>query len=272
MARILAKDDPALVDIVRARLKDEGVDLREGVRVERVAAAPDGVAVAVTGLEERITGTHLLVATGRRPVIDGLDLDVAGIEHGATGIKVDARLRTSSRGVYALGDVSGGPQFTHMANYQAGIVLRNALFHLPAKVDTRALPWVTFTDPELAQVGLTESQARAERTAVRVLEWPLRDNDRAQAERLTEGLVKVVTDRHGRILGAGIVAARAGELIQPWILAMFRGLRIGALANMIVPYPTLGEVNKRAAGAYFAPLLFSPRTRRLVRLLGRLNL
>jgi pyruvate/2-oxoglutarate dehydrogenase complex dihydrolipoamide dehydrogenase (E3) component len=138
-----------------------------------------------------------------------------------------------------------------------------------AKVDYRALSWVTFTDPELAQVGLTETAARAAGIDFRVLRWPFADNDRAQTERDTEGLVKIVVGRRGRILGAGILGAGAGDLILPWTLAISQKLRIGAIANLIVPYPTRGEAGKRAAGCHYTPALFSPRTRRIVRLLAR---
>ena len=173
------------------------------------------------------------------------------------GITVDARLRTTNRRAFAIGDVAGGPQFTHIALYHAGIVIRNALFRIPAKVDYRALPWVTYTDPELAQVGLTEAAARAVERAPRVLRWPFAENDRAQTERETEGLVKVVTRRNGHILGASILGAGAGDLILPWALAISQKLKIGALANLIVPYPTRGEASKRAAGSYYTPTLFS---------------
>ena len=200
--------------------------------------------------------------------MDGLDLGRAGIAHGLNGIRVDARLRTTNKKVFAIGDVTGGYQFTHVATYHAGIVLRNALFRLPAKVDGGAIPWVTYTQPELAQVGQTEDQARESGAAVRVLRWPLADNDRAQAERRPDGMVKVVTGRRGRILGAGIVGAGAGELILTWVLAIGRKMNIGAVAGMIAPYPTLGEASKRAAGSYFAETLFSGRTKAIVRFLG----
>ncbi|HBC55065.1 MAG TPA: dihydrolipoamide dehydrogenase, partial [Alphaproteobacteria bacterium] len=152
-----------------------------------------------------------------------------------------------------------------------GIVIRNALFRVPAKADHSTVPWVTYTDPELANVGLTEAQARAQHDHVRVVRWPFAENDRAQAERRTEGLVKVVTGKGGRILGAGIAGPHAGELIQPWILAMATKQKIGAMTGIIAPYPTLGEVNKRAAGAYYTQSLFSPRTQKLVRWLAKLG-
>src|SRR3712207_480312 len=273
--RILPKDDPELVGLLRQRLLEEGVAIREQAKIARVERDGSGLAVVLDaggGGEERIAGSHLLVAAGRRPNVAGLGLEKAGIEFGPRGIKVDARLRTTNRRAFAIGDVAGGPQFTHVAGHHAGIVIRNALFRLPARVDYRSLPWVTYTEPELAQAGLTEEQARSAHGGdVAVLRWPYRDNDRAQAERETHGLVKAVTTKSGRILGASILGAQAGELIQVWVLAIGQGLNIKALAGMIAPYPTLGEVSKRAAGSFFAPRLFSGRTKRLVRVLARLG-
>ncbi len=275
MASILPNDDPELVAVVRRQLLQEGVRLLEGTEVRGVGGEGTGLAVETRSQggdengAERIEGSHLLVAVGRRPNIEDLDLELAGIEAGPTGIVVDARLRTTNRHVFAIGDVAGGLQFTHVAGYHAGVVLKNALFRLPAKADLRAAPWVTYTDPELAQVGLGEAAARARAGEIRVLRWPFAENDRAQTERRTDGLVKVVTDKKGWVLGAGIAGAQAGELIQPWILAIANGMKIGKLATMIAPYPTLGEVNKRAAGSYYTPRLFSERTRKLVRFLAR---
>ncbi len=265
-ATLLLKDDPELSGIVVKRLRDEGVDLRERVKIARV----DGTS-AVLESGERIDGSHLLVAAGRAPNIDGLDLDKAGITHTRHGINVDASLRTSNRGVWAIGDCNGLYAFTHMAGYEASLFIRGALFRAPARLDHSIVPWTTYTDPELAQVGLSEGQAREKHgDGVNVLRWKLNDNDRAQAERATDGQVKAITDRRGRILGAGIVAPGAGELIQPWCLAISRRLKISALASFVPPYPTLGEASKRAAGSYYTQALFGPRTRWLVRLLGRL--
>jgi pyruvate/2-oxoglutarate dehydrogenase complex dihydrolipoamide dehydrogenase (E3) component len=271
--RVLPKDDPAAVDIVRQRLLEEGIDLREQVQVTGVERDGNGVAVTIrqADREQRIVGSHLLVATGRRANVEDLGLEAAGVEHSAKGIAVDGRLRTSNKRIYAIGDVAGGYQFTHTALYHAGIVIRNALFWLPAKVDTRAMPWVTYTEPELAQVGLTEAMAEEQGLEVQVLSWPFAENDRAQTERATEGFVKVLLDRRGRIRGATIVGERAGELIQPWVLAIAEGLKIGSLAQFIAPYPTFGEASKRAAGSYYAPKLFSARTRSFVRLLQRFS-
>ena len=273
MFDLLGKDDPELARILGARLEGEGVSILERTKVARVERTASGVAVEVEGPggSRRIEGTHLLVAVGRKVNVEGLGLEAAGVRYSASGIEVDRRLRTSNRKVFAIGDVVGGDQFTHVANYHAGIVLRNALFRIPAKLDERAVPWVTFTEPELAHVGLAEAQARARHDAIRVLRWPFAENDRAQAERRVDGLVKIVTDRRGGILGASILGAHAGELIQPWVLAIAKGIKVGAMANLIAPYPTFGEASKRAAGSYFTPWLFGPRSRRIVRMLRRLG-
>lgn len=270
---ILPKDDPELANVVRAQLLRDGIVLLEGAELARVERSPGGLAAQVKrqGTTMTVTGSHLLVAAGRRPNIEGLNLEAAGVSAGPRGIETDRRLRTSNRRIYAIGDVNGRFPFTHAAGYHGGIVLRNALFRLPAKVDDRAMPWVTYTDPELAQVGMSEAAARAERGQVTVLRWPFHDNDRAQAERKTHGFVKAVVDRGGRILGAAIVGPHAGELLQPWCLAIANGLKIGAMAGVIAPYPTLGEVNKRVAGSYYLPKLFSERTRKIVRFLLKLG-
>ena len=265
---LLPRDDAELSALLAERLAAEGIATRPRVAVAGIERDGDAILVRLAG-GERIAGSHLLVAAGRRPNIEALDLPVAGIEATAKGITVDARLRTTNPRAFAVGDVAGGPQFTHIALYHAGIVIRNALFRLPARVDYRALPWVTYTDPELAQAGLTEAEARAAGAGARVLRWPFAENDRAQTERDTDGLVKIVLGRRGRVLGASILGVAAGELILPWALAISQKLKIGALANLIVPYPTRGEASKRAAGCYYTPSLFSARTRRLVRFLAR---
>lgn len=272
-AQPLAKDDPECASLVLDSLARDGVAIRAGAKVSGVRRANDKIAVTISsdGKEETIEGSHLLVATGRKAVTEGLGLEAAGIKTDRKGIVTDARLRTSNRRVYAVGDVAGRLQFTHAANYYAGIVIRNALFRLPAKASDDAVPWVTYTEPELAQTGLTEAQARERGITVRIARWPYHDNDRAQAERQTRGHIKVVTDRRGRILGATIVGAQAGELITTWTLAISQRLNIRAFAGIVVPYPTLSEIGKRAAIDYFAPGLTSPWVRRIIRWLRKLG-
>lgn len=267
----LATDDPECAAIVLKALAHDGVVIRVGAKVLRVDRNGDQVQAVIEGPdgEETIEGSDILVATGRKANIEGLDLEAAGIKYEPRGIAVSEGLRTTNRRVYAIGDVTGGLQFTHAANYHAGIVIRNALFRLPAKASEETIPWVTFTDPELAHVGLTEAQARARYKTIRVLRWPYHENDRAQAERETQGHIKIITKKNGIILGATIVGAHAGELITTWTLALSRGLNIRALTGIVVPYPTLSEIGKRAAITYFSPSLTSPTVRRVINFLRR---
>ena len=271
MFKAMGRDDPELADIVKSEIRAEGVEILEGIKILRVRAATEGIVVAIDrdGAEQAVAGSHLLVAAGRKANVENLNLEAAGIDYTPKGITVDARLRTTNKKVFAIGDVAGGYQFTHVAGYHAGIVIRNALFRLPAKADHSTVPWVTYTDPELANVGLSEAEAEKQHDGIRVLRFDFAENDRARAERSTTGMIKAVTNKRGRILGAGIAGPHAGELILPWVLAMSQKLKIGSLANVIVPYPTLGEVSKRAAGSYYTPSLFSPKTRSIVRFLSR---
>ena len=262
----LANDDPECAATVLAQLAREGVEIRTGAAVTRVARH-DGRIHVVVG-EETIEGSELLIATGRRPNTEGLDLAAAGIASDRHGITVGKGLRTSNKRVYAIGDAAGG-HFTHTANYHAGIVLRNALFRLPARANDETVPWVTFTDPELAHVGLTERQARERHKSIGVLRWPYHENDRAQAERETHGHIKIITKKNGLILGATIVGTHAGELITTWTLALAQGLNIRAMTGIVVPYPTLSEIGKRAAITHFSSSLRSPRVRRLIGFLRR---
>lgn len=272
MDRCLAADDPGLADIVIRQLQDEGVTLLEKTRAESVSPGGGGVRVKVDqdGTAHTVSGTHLLVAAGRQPNVAQLDLETAGVEYERQGVTVDAGMRTSNRRIYAAGDVAGRGQFTHLASYQAGIVVRRAMLRLPARADYSSLPWCTYTEPELAQAGLTEAVARERGLDVCTAEADLAENDRGRAEGLRSGRVKLVTDRRGRVLGAGIAGPHAGELIQPWILAIQRKLKLKDMAGLILPYPTLGESGKRAAGEFYTPVIYGNTMKRIVRFLQRL--
>jgi pyruvate/2-oxoglutarate dehydrogenase complex dihydrolipoamide dehydrogenase (E3) component len=266
---LLPRDDPELVALLSETLTAEGIALRPSTAITAVNSDGDRLTVELSN-GDLVFGSHLLVAAGRRPSTTDLNLSAANIAATAAGITVDARLRTTNRRVYAIGDVAGGPQFTHAALHQAGVVIRNALFRLPARVNYTAMPWVTYSDPELAQVGMNEAVARdAYGDKIRVLRWKFAENDRAQTERETNGMVKIITTVKGRILGAAILGAGAGDQITTWALAISHRVKIAAMANLIVPYPTRSEAGKRAAGSFYTPSLFSPRTRRLVRALAR---
>ncbi len=272
MFRILGRDDPDAAEVVRKRMAAERIAMLEGISITGVAKKGNGIAVTIEkdGEQKTVSGSHLLVAAGRRANVDGLGLEAAGIEYTPKGITVDARLCTTNKKVFAIGDVAGGLQFTHVAGYHAGIVIRNALFSLPAKADKAVVPWVTYTDPEIAHVGLTEAEARKSHgDGIKVLTWSFEENDRAQAERSTEGVIKVITSKRGRVLGATLVGPHAGELILPWVMAVRQKQKIGAMASLIAPYPTLSEVSKRAAGSYFTDALFGERTKRIVRFLAK---
>ena len=273
VGRMLPRDDPDAVAVVRNSFAAEGICLHENVKLVRVEKRAQRIAVLLAGDRERlIEGSHLLIATGRKSNVENLGLEAAGIRFDHRGIEIDSRLRTSNRRVYAAGDVAGSYQFTHLANYHAGIVLRNALFRLPARTDLRALSWVTYTDPELAQVGMSEAQARQSHCdKIRVLRAEFADSDRAQTENAIHGFIKVMISRRGRVLGVTIVGRTAGELALPWVLVISKKIGVGPLATAIVPYPTLSEISKRAAGNFYASQLFGRRTRILVRLLGWLG-
>ena len=269
-ARALGREDAEAAAVVLAALRAEGVDIREGQGVVRLQALTPGVeAVLADGTV--IAGTHLLVAAGRKVALEGLGLEAAGVAHDARGVTVGAGLRSvSNRRVYAVGDAAGGAQFTHLAGYHAGIVIRQAVLGLPAKAREDHIPRVTYTDPELAQVGPTEAEARkvwGDRLSVSRAEF--HHNDRAQAMRAGEGFAKVMIAR-GRVVGATVVGPHAGEVLAPLALAVSARMKVSALAGVVLPYPTLAEIGKRAAGAHFAPKLFeNVRLKQVVRLVQR---
>lgn len=266
--RALAREDDEFADVVTTVLRRDGVDLRERTKVLRAEALSSGFALHLDG-GARIEGTHLLVAAGRRPNTEGLGLDVAGVRRRADGALAGPDLRTSNRRIYLVGDAAGGPQFTHAANYHAGLVLRSTLFRLRARTAPELVPRVLFTDPELAVCGLDEAQARQRHRAIRVLRWPVAENDRARAEGATIGHARIITARNGRILGAAIAGPGAGELIGMWQVAVARGLNIRAMAGIVLPYPTMNEVAKRAAVGALAPAASNVWLRRLLGVLRK---
>ncbi len=267
----LAKDDPELTSIVLNNLRSSGIDIRETVRIENIVEAEGGITITVSkdGHVEDIKGSHLLVATGRQPNVGSLNLNLAGIKYDKRGIIVNNGMVTSNRKVFAIGDVARGFQFTHVANYQAGIVIRRALFRMPAKENTNLIPWVTYTSPELSHIGLTEEDAKKRHRKIKVLRFPYHDNDRAIAERKTDGLIKVITDKKGNILGASIVGEQAGELIQMWSLALSAKLNIKQMTGFISPYPTYSEINKRVAYGFYTDKLSSGLLRKTLSFLAK---
>jgi pyruvate/2-oxoglutarate dehydrogenase complex dihydrolipoamide dehydrogenase (E3) component len=272
-AHALGNEDPELAVVLLTRLRHEGIAIREGIRVSRVAGGQGQIRVEIESRDgtETIEGSDLLLAAGRKANVADLGLEAAGISFTSQGVKVNAGLRTRNRRVYAIGDATGGPQYSHLASDHAGIVLRRTLFRRGATTAGRAVPRVIYTDPEFASIGLGESEARAKYGKINVLRWPYHENDRAQAERETDGHIRVVTSKKGQILGVSIVGAHAGEIIQMWSLAMSQGLKIRAMTEWISPYPTLSEINRRAAFRYFATEPSNPFMRKIIALLAKLG-
>ena len=266
-SKAFGKDDPELAGVVLERMRLEGIVILEDTKVTGVERRSKNIIrVSAEGKDGAVTveGSHILVAAGRKANVDGLGLESANIKFDRRGITVGTDLRSSNRRVYAVGDVAGGLQFTHVAGYQAGLVVRALLFRLPIKNQTRHIPWATYTDPELANVGMTEADARKANIAPQVLRWPYGENDRAQAERKTAGLIKIITDAKGRILGAGIAGAGAGEMINLWSLAVAKNMTVRDIAGYVPPYPTMAEIGKRAAVSFYTPQTRKPFVRKLV--------
>lgn len=268
--RCLGRDDPEAAALVLARLRAEGVTIAEGAGVVRLRATATGVE-AVLEDGQVFTGSHLMVAAGRRAAVESLGLEAAGVTQDARGVTVGPTLRSvSNRRVYAVGDVAGGMQFTHLAAYHAGVVIRQIVLGLPARARGDHIPRVTYTDPELAQVGPTEAEARATwGDRLTVTRADFHHNDRAQASGEVEGFAKLMIAK-GRVIGATIVGPQAGEVIAPLALAVTTRMKVSAFAGVVLPYPTLAEIGKRAAGAYFSPKLFdNAALKRMVRLVQR---
>jgi pyruvate/2-oxoglutarate dehydrogenase complex dihydrolipoamide dehydrogenase (E3) component len=268
-AKALGKDDPELAAVVLENLRAEGVAILEQATVGALSGSAGAVQVTLND-GQTITGSHLLLAVGRKVALDGLNLAAAGVTHTPKGVTIGPNLRSTNRRIYAVGDAAGGLQFTHVAGYHAGVIIRSAMFGLPSRAKTTHIPWVTYTDPELAQIGLTEAQAvSAHGAAVTVVRSEFQHNDRAVTMANTKGLIKVMVLK-GRPIGVSIVGPQAGELISLWALALSANLKMSAIAGMVAPYPTLGEISKRAAGAYFSPKLFdNPAVKRIVGLVQR---
>ncbi|HEV2509009.1 NAD(P)/FAD-dependent oxidoreductase [Bosea sp. (in: a-proteobacteria)] len=268
---LLPEEDPEAVGVVRRALLGDRIALHEGRPILRAESHRQRPRLVLDG-EIRIDGTHLLATNGRRPNIAGLELDLAGVRSDETGIVVDTSLRTANRSIYAIGDCAGGAaagaMSSHAAQHQASLVLRNALFRQPVRFRREWVPRTVHGRPELASVGLSEVQARAQ-GAIRVLRFPYAESARAQAERQTDGLIKLVTDRKGGILGVVIAGAQAAELIVPWGLAIQKRMNVTEMAGLIAPSQSLSELSQKAALSFQAPLAAKPGIRRLIGFLSR---
>ena len=268
--RLMGRDDERAASTVMAAMRRDGVDLRLSSRVARLERSGERTQVVIetAGGEEIVEATHVLLAAGRAPNVAGIGLDEAGVEHDPrTGVRVDDRLRTTNPRIFAAGDVASRHQFTHAADFLARTVLRNALFFGRAKASELVIPRATYTDPEVAHVGLTVAEAKARGIAHSVVEIDLEDNDRAVLDAETEGFVKVLHDRRGRVLGGTIVAAHAGEMIGELTSAVQNRTSLGAMASVIHPYPTVADAIRRAGDAYNRTRLTPGRARLLSRLL-----
>ena len=250
----LARDDREAADLVGAALQAEGVVFRTGHEATGVTGHDGAITVRLAG-GSTVTGSHLLVATGRRANFADLDLSAAGVKAGDDGIVVDARRRTTNKRIHAIGDCRAGPRFTHVAGYEGSLVALDVALGLPGKVDWRALPRVTYTDPELAQVGLTEAEARERYGTVEVVRESFADNDRAVAEGDPRGFLKLIRHRR-KVVGVTVVSARAGDLILPWGQIITGKASAFALGSAIVAYPTRSEIAKAAAFQAYRPAVF----------------
>lgn len=273
-AQLLPAEDRDVAAVVEQRLREEGVVLHLGstpARVEGGAGAISLIFKNPDGSERRVLGTHLLLAAGRRANSDGLDLAAAGVTLDGRGyIITDPRLRTRARHIYACGDVTGRHLFTHSAEHQAGVVLRNALFRLPAKVERRVMPWCTYSDPEVARVSLAEHEAVQRGLDHRVYSFPFRDIDRAHTDGVTAGFAKLITQPNGRLLGATLVGAHAGELIHEYVLALAKGMKAADVSSVIHVYPTLAQINRRVADQRLKAQL-TPRVKKWLKFIFRLR-
>jgi pyruvate/2-oxoglutarate dehydrogenase complex dihydrolipoamide dehydrogenase (E3) component len=263
--QILGKEDQDMADELMSVLENEGIRFYLGASVESVREKNNTKFVQIideTGEGRTLKAQAILVAMGRAPNVEDLGLDNIGIAYDRRGITVDNRMRTNHKHIYAAGDVSGGLQFTHAAGYEGGIVVSNAIFHLPRKADYRYFPWCTYSDPELASIGMNEKMAHAKGLECEVWDEAFVDNDRSLAEDQTIGKVKMILDSSEKPLGVQILGPRAGDLISEWVATLNGRVKLATLAGAVHPYPTIGEINKKVAGNLFAPKIFSPKVQK----------
>jgi len=270
-AQLLPREDQDISTVVAKRFSQENIGTHLGIKVLRIERASNETQVLLEHPQQGqywLSGSHLLVAAGRKPNIENLGLERAGVEITNGRLVLDARLRTSNKRIYACGDVAGPYLFTHMAEHQAGVVLRNALFHWPAKARNQNIPWCTYTDPEVARVGLSEAEAKQQGMAHRIYRFPFADIDRAVTDGETEGFAKIITTPRGKLLGACIVGPHAGELIAEYALAITKGMKAADLSNTIHSYPTLAQINRRVADQRLKDALTPTRKSWLKRIFG----
>ena len=276
MNQILGPEDEDIAQILRIRLEAEGMRILTNTKAIHVTTSGSTIRLTVSGdggkgFASVLEADALFVATGRKPNVEGLELGAAGVIHNARGIPTDARMRTNIRHIYACGDVNGQFPFTHVAGYEAGIALTNAVLHIPKKADYSRVGWCTYTDPEVASIGLNEKRARKEGVEYRVLEESFEKNDRAVAEGDMSGKIKLLLSPHGKLLGCQIIGPHAGELIHEWITVVSGGVSLSTIAGAVHVYPTLSEISKRAAGRLFSEKIFSDTTKSILKFLFSLK-
>jgi pyruvate/2-oxoglutarate dehydrogenase complex dihydrolipoamide dehydrogenase (E3) component len=276
MDQILGPEDSDLAEILKARMELEGVAFH--VKTRAVKAESDGSVIRLTvasangsGTMSVLEGDALLVAAGRKPNVEGLGLGNAGIEFTSRAVPTDLRMRTNISHIFACGDVNGTLPFTHVAGYEGGIALTNAVLRLPRKADYSKIGWCTYTDPEVASIGLNEKRAKKEGVPYHLFEEKFEDNDRALAEGESLGKIKILVGPKGKLLGCQIIGSHAGELIHEWIIAMGGGVKLSTMAGAVHVYPTKSEISKRVAGDVFTERIFGERTKSVLRLLFSLK-
>jgi pyruvate/2-oxoglutarate dehydrogenase complex dihydrolipoamide dehydrogenase (E3) component len=267
--RIMLQDEPEAAEVVAQKLVQEGVDLKTNAPLQRVEKTANGVRLILAN-DVQVDVDRILVSVGRRPVVEDLGLDAADVNHGRGGIQVNKHLRTTQANIYAAGDCTGGYQFTHYAGYKGFMAVRNAFLPFNKKSVLDRVPWATFTDPEVAHVDMTEEQAKERHgDNVQAANWPMDQTDRWITEGDSPGFLKVVYLPNGKLLGATIVAARAGEMIQEWVLALDQGLKLAHMAESIHIYPTYSLASQQLASKLRVEQLLSGAMGKILRRYAR---
>ena len=271
---VLSREDKDTAKYVMDAFEEDGVEVHTNCSLVRVSKSKSGKKIATVekrsgkNRSKKIEVEEILIATGRQPNIEGLGLERIGITHSNLGIKTNDKCKTNIKHIYAAGDVNGKYQFTHTAGAEAGVVIANMLFKTPKKMNYNLIPWTTFTDPEVASIGINESTAKEKGIEYKVFTKSFKEQDRALAEGETKGMVKILTNKKGKLIGAQIVGPHAGELIHEFIIALNKGLKIGDIVGAIHVYPTLADLSKQTAGQYYTKKLFSNKTKKLVKFLS----
>lgn len=265
----LGAEDRDMAEVVVNQMVQDGIDLKMKRKAKKVFTENGSKHIIVedaTGEEETIACDEILVATGRKMNVEGLNLEAAGVEYGKKGIETDEHMKTSRKHIYAAGDVNGKFPFTHMAGAEGSVIVRNAVMHIPGKIDYKMTPWVTFTDPEIASVGYNEKRAQAEEIPYDIHTEEFEEVDRALAETEYQGKIKILTEQGSdKIIGTQIVGLHAGELIGSSVIALNKGMKLSDLATQIFAYPTLSEIYKKSAGKYYSDKIFSPKVRKILK-------